>query len=218
MYDSKMVKIGRISMGLAIIANFIPAIYIGIRFGEMPTLSVIFKIWGLVAATYGISWIVQPIAYYPTLGASGSYIGWLAGSVGDIRMPAASMAQKIAGVEPGTHAGEVIGTIGTCCSVLVSATMITVFTIIGSQVIPLLPEFVTKSFAYILPALFGAIYTDIARKDLRTGISTIIVALLLMFFGGKIGIPGGVLTLAIVLGGVLITRGFFVIDKKKASE
>lgn len=218
MYDSKMIKIGRISMGLAIIANFIPAIYIGIRFGEMPALSVIFKIWGLVAATYGISWIVQPIAYYPTLGASGSYIGWLAGSVGDIRMPAASMAQKIAGVEPGTHAGEVIGTIGTCCSVLVSATMITVFTIIGSQVIPLLPEFVTKSFAYILPALFGAIYTDIARKDLRTGISTIIMALLLMFFGGKIGIPGGVLTLAIVLGGVLITRGFFVIDKKKASE
>ncbi|WP_312047861.1 hypothetical protein [Anaerotignum sp.] len=218
MYDSKMIKIGRISMGLAIIANFIPAIYIGIRFGEMPALSVIFKIWGLVAATYGISWIVQPIAYYPTLGASGSYIGWLAGSVGDIRMPAASMAQKIAGVEPGTHAGEVIGTIGTCCSVLVSATMITVFTIIGSQVIPLLPEFVTKSFAYILPALFGAIYTDIARKDLRTGISTIIMALLLMFFGGKIGIPGGVLTLAIVLGGVLITRGFFVFDKKKASE
>ncbi|MCQ4937439.1 hypothetical protein [Anaerotignum propionicum] len=218
MYDSKMVKIGRISMGLAIIANFIPAIYIGLRYGEMPSMSVIFKIWGLVAATYGISWIVQPIAYYPTLGATGSYIGWLAGSVGDIRMPAASMAQKIAGVEPGTHAGEVIGTIGTCCSVLVSATMITVFTVIGSQVIPLLPEFVTSSFTYILPALFGAIYTDIARKDIRAGISTIIMALLLMIFGGKIGIPGGVLTLVIVLGGVLITRGFFVIDKKKASE
>ncbi|WP_312060696.1 hypothetical protein [Anaerotignum sp.] len=218
MYDSKMVKIGRISMGLAIIANFIPAIYIGLRYGEMPSMSVIFKIWGLVAATYGISWIVQPIAYYPTLGATGSYIGWLAGSVGDIRMPAASMAQKIAGVEPGTHAGEVIGTIGTCCSVLVSATMITVFTVIGSQVIPLLPKFVTSSFTYILPALFGAIYTDIARKDIRAGISTIIMALLLMIFGGKIGIPGGVLTLVIVLGGVLITRGFFVIDKKKASE
>ncbi|WP_236879759.1 hypothetical protein [Clostridioides difficile] len=99
MYDKKMIKIGRISIGLAIIANFIPAIYVGIRFGQMPMLSVIFQIWGLVAATYGVSWIVQPIAYYPTLGAPGSYIGWLAGSVGDIRMPAASMAQKIAGVE-----------------------------------------------------------------------------------------------------------------------
>ena len=218
MYNDRMVKIGRISMGLAIIANFIPAIYIGLRYGEMPALSTIFKIWGLVAATYGISWIVQPIAYYPTLGATGSYIGWLAGSVGDIRMPAASMAQKIAGVEPGTHAGEVVGTIGTCCSVLVSASMITIFTIIGSQVIPLLPEFVTNSFTYILPALFGAIYMDIAKKDIRTGIATIIMALLVMFIGGKIGVPGGVLTLAIVLGGILITRGYFVMDKNKAAS
>jgi hypothetical protein len=218
MYDSKMIKIGRISMGLAILANFIPAIYIGLRFGEMPTLSIIFKIWGLVAATYGISWIVQPIAYYPTLGATGSYIGWLAGSVGDIRMPAASMAQRIAGVEPGTHAGEVIGTIGTCCSVLVSASMITVFTIVGSQIIPYLPEFVTNSFTYILPALFGAIYMDIARKDIRTGICTIIGALLIMVLGGKLGVPGGVLTLVIVLSGILITRGFFVLDKNKAAS
>ena len=113
MYDKKMIKIGRVSMGLAIIANFIPAIYVGLRYGEMPGIATILQIWALVAATYGISWIIQPIAYYPTLGAPGSYIGWLAGSVGDIRMPAASMAQKIAGVESGTHAGEVVETIVT---------------------------------------------------------------------------------------------------------
>lgn len=211
MYDKKMIKIGRVSMGLAIIANFIPAIYVGLRYGEMPGIATILQIWALVAATYGISWIIQPIAYYPTLGAPGSYIGWLAGSVGDIRMPAASMAQKIAGVESGTHAGEV----GTCCSVFVSAGMITVFTVIGSQVIPILPAFVTESFSYILPALFGAIYVDIARKDLRTGICTIAAAMVIMILGGKIGIPGGVLTLLIVLSGILITRVFFVKDQKK---
>ncbi|KPI56790.1 membrane protein [Clostridioides difficile] len=218
MYDKKMIKIGRISIGLAIIANFIPAIYVGLRFGEMPMLSVIFQIWGLVAATYGISWLVQPIAYYPTLGAPGSYIGWLAGSVGDIRMPAASMAQKIAGVEAGTHEGEVVGTIGTCCSIFVSASMITLFTIVGYKVIPLLPEFVTNSFNYILPALFGAIYVDIARKDIRAGGCTIAAALAIMYFGEKVGIPGGLLTLFIVLGGILITRVFFVIDTNKTKE
>ncbi len=219
MYDKKMIKIGRISMGLAIIANFLPAVYVGLRYGEMPGISTILQIWGLVAATYGISWIVQPISYYPTLGAPGSYIGWLAGSVGDIRMPAASMAQKMAGTEEGTHAHEVIGTIGTCCSVLVSASMITIFTIIGSQVIPMLPEFITASFSYILPALFGAIYVDIARKDLRTGVCTIIAALVIMKVGKMIGIPGGILTLAIVIGGILITRGFFVVDRnKKAAQ
>ncbi len=215
MYDKKLIKIGRISMGLAIIANFLPAVYVGLRYGEMPGLSTILQIWGLVAATYGISWIIQPIAYYPTLGAPGSYIGWLAGSVGDIRMPAASMAQKMAGTEEGTHAHEVVGTIGTCCSVFVSASMITLFTIIGSQVIPLLPPFVTSSFSYILPALFGAIYVDIARKDLRTGVCTIIGALVILKGGSMLGIPGGILTLGVVLAGILITRGFFVMDKNK---
>lgn len=63
MYDKKMIKIGRVSMGLAIIANFIPAIYVGLRYGEMPGIATILQIWALVAATYGISWIIQPIAY-----------------------------------------------------------------------------------------------------------------------------------------------------------
>lgn len=218
MYNQKMVRIGRISMGLAIIANFIPAVYVGMRYGEMPAWSTILQIWGLVAATYGISWIVQPIAYYGTLGTAGSYIGWLAGSVGDIRMPAATMAQKIAGVEGGTHEGDVIGTVGTCCSVIVSASMITLFTLIGSKVIPLLPTFITDSFAHILPALFGAIFVEIAHKDLRTGAGTIIASLLILFFGSKMGVPGGILTVLIVLAGILVTRFFFVQDKKKAAQ
>lgn len=218
MYDNKMIKIGRISMGLAIIANFLPAIYVGIRYGEMPSLATIFQIWGLVAATYGISWIVQPVSYYPTLGAPGSYIGWLAGSVGDIRMPAAAMAQKMAETTEGTHEHEVMGTIGTCCSVLVSASMITLFTIIGSWVIPLLPEFVTSSFSYILPALFGAVYVEMAKKDPRCGIGTFAAALLIIFVVGKIGIPGGFNTLFVVLAGILVSRAFFVADKKKEAS
>ena len=36
MYDKKLIKIGRISMGLAIIANFLPAVYVGLRYGEIP--------------------------------------------------------------------------------------------------------------------------------------------------------------------------------------
>ena len=46
MYDKKLIKIGRISMGLAIIANFLPAVYVGLRYGEMPGLSTILQIWG----------------------------------------------------------------------------------------------------------------------------------------------------------------------------
>mgnify|MGYP004639798361 CR=1 FL=1 len=34
------------------------AVYVGIRYGVMPSMAVILKIWSLVAATYGIGWIV----------------------------------------------------------------------------------------------------------------------------------------------------------------
>jgi len=218
MYDKKLVKIGRITMLFAIVANFVPAIYVGLKYGEMPALGTIAKLWLLVASAYGISWIVQPIAYFATLGTAGSYIGWLAGSVGDIRLPAAAMAQKVTGVEAGTHEGEVIGTIGTACSVLVSASMITIFIVIGSKVVPMLPQFVTDSFNHILPALFGAIYVDIARKDIRTGVCGILAGIAILYFGGKLGINSGILTVLIVLSGILINRVFFVLDKKKAAQ
>ncbi len=217
-YNQKVIRNGRITMGLAIIANFIPAIYVGLRYDVMPSWGLIFQIWGIVAASYGISWIVQPIAYYPTMGAAGSYIGWLAGSCGDIRMPAASMAQKVAGVEPGTHEGDVVGTIGVSCSVLVSASLITIFVLIGTQVIPLLPAFVTSSFSYILPALFGAIFVDQARKSLKSGLLTLACGLAILFFGSKLGINGGILTLVVIICGILISRMFFVADKKKAAQ
>ena len=57
-YDKKVIRNGRITMGLAIIANFIPAIYVGMHYDVMPTLSVILQIWGVVAASYGITWII----------------------------------------------------------------------------------------------------------------------------------------------------------------
>ncbi len=217
-YEQKVIRNGRLTMGLAIIANFIPAVYVGIRYDVMPSWGVLFQIWGMLAATYGLSWIIQPITYYPTMGTAGSYIGWLAGSCGDIRMPAASMAQKVAGVEPGTHEGDVIGTIGVACSVLVSASMITLFVFFGSLIIPILPEFITSSFSYILPALFGAIYVDQARKNLRTGVSILIAALAILVIGGKLGIQGGFLILFIIIAGILVARFFYVQDKKAAQK
>lgn len=95
--------------------------------------------------------------------------------------------------------------------------MITLFIAIGSYVVPNLPQFVTDSFNNILPALFGAIYVDIARKDIRAGVCGFIAGAAILFLGGKLGINNGILTVLIVLSGILINRVFFVMDKKKAA-
>ena len=214
-FNKKLIKIGIISLSFAVVANFIPALYLWIAHGVIPSGKDIFKIWGLAAATFGISWIIQPVAYFSVLGTSGSYIAWLAGSVADIRLPAVAMAQKVAGVEPGTHEGDVISTIGITSSVLVSVTIITFFTIIGAQVITMLPQFVLDSFKYILPALFGAVYLELARRDLRAGVTTLIAGMLIMAFGPLAGLKSASLTILIVLSGIIITRFFYIMDKNK---
>lgn len=214
-FNKKLIKLGMLTTAFAIVANFMPAIYLWIAYGIFPGFENIIKIWGVAAAAYGISWVIQPIAFFGVLGAAGSYIGWTAGSVGDIRIPAAAMAQKIAKVEAGTHEGDVVATIGVASSVLVSISFITVFTLIGSAVLPMLPEFITNSFQYILPALFAAVYVNIASKDLRTGVTGLIVGILLMFIGTKLLIPAGFMPLIIVISGVLVNRAFYVYDRKK---
>lgn len=217
-YDKKLIKLGMITVSFALVANFIPAIYLWAVHGVFPGFGNIFKIWGMLAAIYGISWVAQPVAYFGVLGASGSYIGWLAGSVGDIRLPAAAMAQKVSKTEPGTHEGDVMATIGTASSVLVSVGFVTVFTFIGAQVLPMLPVFVTKSFSYILPALFAAVYTDIAGKDLRAGSTALIAAFILMYVCTVMKIPGAITTLIIVASGIIVNRVYYVIDRNKEEK
>ncbi len=136
MYDQKLIKIGRMTMLFAIIANFVPAIYVACDMARCRPDLFFFSSGFWWRPPMGFPGLCGPLPTSRHLEPQVPYIGWLAGSVGDIRLPAASMAQKVAGVEPGTHEGDVIGTIGTACSVFVSAGMITLFIIIGSWVVP----------------------------------------------------------------------------------
>lgn len=214
-FNKKLIKLGIISLAFAVVANFIPAIYLWLAYGLIPSVADIFKIWGLALATFGISWVIQPIAYYSILGTSGTYIAWLAGSVADIRLPAVTMAQKVSGVEAGTHEGDVMSTIGIASSVLISVLFITVFTLIGSKVLTILPKFVIDSFKYILPALFGAVYIEMSRKNFKAGILTLVLGMVLMVTANAFKFNAALMTVVVVACGILVCRILFVMDKKK---
>lgn len=214
-FEKQSIRIGIITVILAILANFIPALYLWLVKGVMIDFDLVLTIWSLAIVTFGLSWVVQPITYYPMMGVAGSYIGWVCGSVADIRAPSATMAQKTAGVESGTPAGDVMSTIGVTGSVFMSVAIITVFTFIGAQIIPLLPPAVTKSFTYILPAVFGAVFADMASKNLKTGIGVLIVAFGLIYVIRAIGLPGAIGILAVVVAAMLVARIVFVTEKKK---
>lgn len=147
-FTKKSVRIGTITTILAIVANFLPAIYVSIAYDAMPELSVLLALWGILAATYFFSWVVQPISFFPALGTAGTYMSFVAGSIGDIRIPAITMAQKASGTEAATPKGDVMAVIGVAASVVVSFLMVTLFTFIGQAIIPLFPKFVNDSFTY----------------------------------------------------------------------
>ena len=202
---------------MCIIANFIPGIYLWVAHGIMPSLQDILQIWLLAAGAYAVSWIVQPIAYFGAIGTAGTYLSWVVGSVVDIRLPAALMAQKMADVDPNSEEGECISTMAIAVSVFVSVGMITLFTIIGVQIIPYFPPFITGSFDYILPALFGAVYINLAKKNMRMGIGTLAVAIVLLIAMSFTSVPGALVNLLVVILGMVVARVVYVSDRKKAS-
>ena len=209
-YEKKINRIGIIGMLVAIVGNFMPVAYLAIFKGLSPSFSQVLQIWGVAAATYGISWVIQPISYYPALGAAGSYVGWISGSVGDMKMPSITMAQKISGYEQGTDEGDCI-----VASIFTSFTIVTVFVVIGSAVLPLLPEVVTFALTnFTLVSLFAAIYVQMLPKSYKGSIATIIVALVSYHLVKITGVPSGLSILCGVIGGIICCIIVYKIEHK----
>ena len=213
-FQAQSARIGIFTITAGLIANFVPALYLAGVIGVMPQVTDLVQIYLVALSAFGVSWLVQPLSFYPMLGIGGSYISWLCGNVADIRVPAATMAQRVAGAEPGSPEGDVMATIGIASSVFVSVAILTLFTFIGSAIMPLVPKFVTKAFGFILPAVFGAVYAELSRKHFKIGLLTIIVGLGITFAAPKIGLPGSLLSIFIIAGGIGMARIVFLAGKK----
>lgn len=217
-YNQRAIRIGSAVMIGGIIANFAPAVYIYLAYGLIPPIPDIIKIWTVCAVTFGISWVIQPITYFSLLGPSGEYIGWLAGSNADIRCPGVAMAQKAAGVEASTPEGDVISTIGIAGTVFTSVTIVTICVLLGQSILEILPPFVTNSFKYVLTSVFGAVYVQLACKNLGMGAWTIILAIAVSYVWQIAHLPGWILNIIIIVMGVLIARYYFVKNQKKEAS
>ncbi|WP_441562267.1 hypothetical protein ACSZOP_08020 [Colibacter massiliensis] len=214
-FNKKAIRIGMITMIGGIIANFIPAVYLYAAYGVVPPATDILKVWSIAIVTFGVSWVIQPITFFSLLGVSGTYIGWLAGSCADIRCPAVAMAQKSAGVEAGTPEGDVISTIGIAGSIFTSVAIITFFTVAGMGLIEMLPLAIRNSFKYILPAVFGAVYVQLAGKNLNLGAAAIIVAFIIAILFKTMAFPGWLMNILIILSAMVLARIQFVWKAKK---
>ena len=138
------------------------------------------------------------------------YVGYLAGNIPTVRLPAMLAAREATGTEAGTKKGELVGVIAIGMSVFVNVAFVTAAALVGQAILSVLPQFVLDAFNFVLPAILGAVMAQYWEKN-KVFVPGIFVACLIInkLPLGIFKFPGAI-TLSIICGIVI-----FMNKKKK---
>lgn len=150
-------KIGTCTMLALLVISFLPAIYMSFVKGMHPGWGVIGKAAVALLGINVFQWIIEPVLYFPMIGITGSYIGFVAGNITPMRIPAAIAAQNAVDAKQGTKKAEFAGVIGIVASVIVNFIVLAIVIIFGTYLISILPPAVNDALQYALPGVFGAL-------------------------------------------------------------
>lgn len=119
----------------------------------------------MTAASFGAFYIVEPISYYAALGMAGTYLSFLSGNIGNMRVPVAALALEATGSEPGTIQAEIASTMAICGSIIVNLFFTTLAALVGAAVVAVLPKFIVSGLTkYAAAAIFGGTFGSFAIK------------------------------------------------------
>lgn len=198
---------------LAAATSFLPVIWLCTTYNCWPDWSVVLKAWGLVAASFGAFYIVEPVAYYSVLGLSGTYLSFLSGNIGNMRVPCAALALEATHTESGTLQAEIVSTLGICGSIVTNLVFVLLAALVGASVVAVLPPVISNAFVkYAGAAIFGGTFGNFAVKYPKVAVFALGIPLALASF---FTLPAYVLILVTVFSSILIGRVFYVMENKK---
>ncbi|WP_342513739.1 small-conductance mechanosensitive channel [Sporosarcina sp. FSL K6-1522] len=190
---------GRLTIWSVIVLTLALPMYLSFVLGFHPGWATILSGFSAYAAVVAVVWVIEPISYYPVLGISGTYLAFLTGNIGNMCLPSASIAQSVVGAEPGTKKGEVTATLAIAAASIVNTVVLVFAILFGSYLIALLPETLTASFQFVLPAIFGGVIAQFAIKKPLWGV----VALAIGLFVNLGPVPASLKTFLCILGTVV---------------
>lgn len=208
-FTKPIIKYGRLTNLLAIPFCFLPALVLLFVYDTFPGTTNILMGWLYIASVYGIYAIVEPISYFPVLGLPGTYMSFLAGNIGNMRVPCSAIAQEAVGVTPGTKKAELVSTLGIAGSIITNLLAVTVAAIGGAALMNVFPPVVLEAFTYVAPAIFGAIFAMYAAKNIKYGAFAMAVTLIMLLVIKVIP------TFVMIPAAVFSTVGFAFYDHKK---
>ena len=213
-FNKGLHRIGRITMLLGILVLMaVPFVVAGI-FDAKIQMSGFLAGFAKVAVIYIPVSIVEFLVYAPMLGAGGSYISFITGNVTNMKIPCAMNARDIAGTQVGTPEHEIISTISTATSAIVTTLVIVVGVILLIPLQPVLQsEVLAPAFDYVVPALFGALGLKYFAKSPQIAVIPVVLMSALCIF-----VPSMISQTSILIipsGALALLIGFLVFKKGK---
>ena len=211
-YIPYIIKWGRATNLFGVLLSLIPILICTFVYDLHPGIGAITAGFIMQASVSGVFWFVEPISYFPVLGVPATYMSFLSGNIGNLRLPASVAALEASNIEPGTEKGAVIATIGVAVSIIVNIIILTIGVILGSSVLSMLPAGVVAALNNILPALFGAMLAQQFVLNPKIGTVAVVLAsvmILLNKYGALSFLPGNPIYAVIIVavfGSILIGR------------
>ncbi len=213
-WKRKSIYIGAPTNLLAAATAFIPVLWLCSTYNCWPDWEIVLTAWGMTAASFGAFYIVEPISYYAALGMSGTYLSFLSGNIGNMRVPVAALALDSTNSQPGTLQAEIASTMAICGSIITNLFFTTLAAVVGTAVVAILPKFIVDALTkYAAAAIFGGTFGNFALHYPIVAVFALLVPLgIHMYFTT---IPAWLLIIISVFGSMAFARLMYVMQNKK---
>lgn len=155
---------GRITIGVALLFTLSIPIYLTFVLGHYPNSADIISGLISIAGFVGVIWIVEPISYFPTLGPAGTYMSFLSGNIGNMRLPVIVATQDALELTPGSEEAEVAGIFAIISSTFTNLAILAVVMVVGQAIIKVLPPKIMEAFSFALPGILGSMLVMMGSK------------------------------------------------------
>ena len=213
-FNQSLHRLGRLLLGVALILLLSVPFVIGAANSVAPELSGFLSGIAKVGLIYIPVSVVEFLVYTPMLGVGGSYISFLTGNVTNMKIPCAMNARDMAGTTVGTPENEIISTISTATSAIVTTLVIVVGVILITPLQPVLQsETLLPAFNNVVPALFGALGLKYFAKSPKIALIPLALMSLLCIF-----VPAAISQTSLLMipaGGLALLIGFILFKKDK---
>lgn len=220
LWRGPVVRTGVITVIIPMVMCFLPNLYLYLAHGVFPDFNTAMNAWGMIATIYGAFYVVEPVSYYPILGLTGTYISFVSGNIGNLRVPCSAVAQEVVGAQSGTPEGEIASTLGLCGSVITNLFFVSLAAVAGAALLGFFPTAIQEAFKlYTVPSIFGAMIGQFGSKAPSLVPFALAIPFFMLYVAPMIGLgflaTPWIVIVASVFGTIAIGRVLYVRSKGK---